>query len=318
MRFNLFIPERFYASAGSPVNAGGGSGAGSGSGTGTTPPAGTGGAAPPTGSTGQTPPSGGQPGQGPGQQTPPPDPNASDPAYGNWKALRDQLDQARQSATASQTQLATWTKLSTEATGLAKELGYTDADFKEAFEKDPVATLAVLRSEKQQQGSGRTQQRDPNNGQFTREELRNMIKEETAPVSEHVNRQQTEAAMMKYEQIRDTEIKADAILATAPKEVHELVNDYLGEYFATQPEILNAMKTKGDFSAVKEAVKYVSGRMNGAFQAWLRAMNATGGSQSRQAAVPGNQGPGQGGKKFTLDDIINDPSILPGTGDRYK
>ena len=137
-------------------------------------------------------------------------------------------------------------------------------------------------------------------------------------MTEFVNNQMTEAAMTKYDTTLNDSITADPILASAPNEIKEIVKDYLGEYFASQPEIMLGFKQKGDFAPVKEAVTYIAGRLQAGFTAWLKVNNQTGGFQGRQQQGQQGQGngQGQGNKRPTLDDIINDPSVLGGQYER--
>lgn len=316
MFITAFTLIRLLDAAGSGAGSGGGSGASSTptavqapASTAVSTPAGQSQGASSTSSEGSQ----SQQGQQQGQTQTQPDP--SDPAYGNWKALRDTLQNERTRAAGLETQLQTFTQLRTGAQTLAKTLGYDDADFTEAFNADPAGTILILRQEEaaaRQSGQrGGQQQGQQGNQQDLQDQIRDLVRKETAPVTAQVNQQITEAAMVKYEQNLTTAITADPVLKNAPPEVHDIVKDYLGEYFASQPQVLLAMKTKGDFSAIPEAVKYISGRLNTAFAKWL-AHNNAGGRPSQTS--PALQRP-NGGAKITLDDIINDPAVL---GAQYK
>jgi hypothetical protein len=251
-----------------------------------------------------------------------PDPNESDPAYGNWKALRDQANTYRTRATELENQNQTWTQVQTRASTLATTLGYTAEDFQAAFKADPMKTLAVLAQEEAnrqgrhgQEGDRNNQNGNQNGTPDINRQIKDMVEQATKPANEFVNRQISEAAMAKYETSLTEHIGADPILKNAPPEVHSIVKEYLGEFFSTQPDILLGFKQKGDFTPVKEAVTYIAGRLQGAFTAWLKANNQTGGFQ--QNTGTGQQGAGRpnGAAKVTLDDIINDPSVL---GSQYK
>lgn len=230
------------------------------------------------------------------------DPNVNDPAYGNWKALRDQRDQVQLQLNQAQAQVQQWQAISTEAQTLATRFGYSAEDFQQAFAADPIKTLQILR---QQSGNGQqptTQQStDPNT-------IQDLIRKEMEPVTSVVNQQITEAAMTKYTTAVADSIKVDPILKDAPAPVHELVKDYIDEYLASQPNIVNAMKFKGDYSSVKDAVTYISGRLHGAFSEWLKTRSASPATTTSTSPAPTGQRP-------TLDQIINDPSVL---GDAYR
>ena len=234
---------------------------------------------------------------------------ADDLQDGNWRELRSRYDaqKAEISALKANANPAAAAAV-TRAQSMAKDLGYTDADFNEAFTKDPVRTMQILAEEA---AASQTQQQTRQDSQpDLQKQIDDAIAAKLSPFQEAQNRQATEAAMVKYEQNFTQLASADPILKEAPQEVVDVVKDYLGEYFSTQPEILLAMKTKGDFSAMNDAVKFVSGRLHAAFKAWLNKTNGT------QPGATGNQQTQRsGGGKFTLDDIINDPGVL---GAQYK
>lgn len=231
------------------------------------------------------------------------DPNSTDPAYGNWKALRDQRDSVQAQLQQAQTQVQQWQTISTEAQTLATNLGYTAEDFAQAFQADPIKTLQILR-EQQAQGES-THTPDPTS-------IQDLIRKEMAPVNEVINKQMTEAAMVKYNTSVTEAIKSDPLVKDAPAPVQELVKDYLDEYFAAQPEIVKAMKFKGDYAAIKDATTYITGRLHGAFSEWLKSRNAP---PSGESAASINNNPAPRGTRPTLDQIINDPSVL---GDQYR
>lgn len=228
---------------------------------------------------------------------------------GNWKQLRTKYDERGQKITEYEPQAQAYTKIHTAASTLATQLGYTAEDFKFAFDSDPIGTLTLLQHEaKEAAGSARTTT-DDGQPDLTKQ-LEDMVDQRMKPVTEHVNQQQTEVAMQRYSTELTQAISSNNLVATAPPEVQDMVKDYLEEYFAGQPNILTAMKQKGDFSAVKDAVSFVAGRLHSAFTKWQAAeMGRTGGrpAANTQGAKPNG--------KFTLDQIIDDPGVL---GDQYR
>lgn len=233
------------------------------------------------------------------------DPNSSDPAYGNWKALRDQHNAAKTRVTELEGQVGSFTKLQTSAQTIATSLGYTVEDFAEAFAADPIKTIALLQQQ-QAEAAARQGQQQQQGDKSIQDLVKEAVEAQTKPVSEFVNTRMTETAMAKYESTLGDAIKADAIISTAPAEVQELVKDYLGEYFASQPEVLAAMKTKGDYSAVQPALAYISGRLHTAFTKWLSSTNGASQTGAQQTAVQANRS----GRRPSLDDIIADPGVL--------
>lgn len=305
----MFIPKlwfRLYA----PVDLGAGGGSGS------PPPAPT---AAPSPTPASTP--GGSPAPSP-SATPSPTPAASgspttttptpadDFQDGDWRTMRTRYDSQKAEIATLKSQSGSYTKVHSQAQGMAKTLGYTDQDFTDAFSTDPVKTLSLL----SQEMSERQSTTQAPSGQPSSQDLAAQIAAETqrqiAPINSIVNRQVTEAAMTRYNQTVDGLLTANPVLKDAPPEVTSIVKDYLGEYFSTQPSILLAMKEKGDFSMVPDAVTLVANRLHAAFRSW---------ASKTQPPQPGGAPPANGlpsgNKKFSLDDFIERPEVL---GDRYK
>lgn len=242
---------------------------------------------------------------------------------GNWKQLREGyqkhkdraaiLDSLGIDSAELPSVIATFTKIRTEASTLAKDLGYDDADFKEAFAADPAQTLALLRSEKSKAATAPPTQRQPGESPADHaQRIKDEVAAQTKPFTEHINRQMTETALAKI----GTEFNTayDAALPNTPTEVRELVNDYVSEYLAGQPSILEGMKTKGDYSAVAETVKFVAGRLQGVFSAWVKSEQARAGTRST-SRTPSPAAPVNGNRRPTLDEMIENPGLI---GEAYK
>lgn len=248
---------------------------------------------------------------------------------GNWKAVRERLAEA-QKRTAVIDQLegyseadlpVAWKQFSamrTESSTLAKELGYYDAELKEAFDQDPVATLALLRSEKAQAGRTSTQAQTRQTGETQAEfeaRIQAAVDKTTKPYTEHINRQISDAV---EKQVGVEFQKAyDAVLPNTPPEVREMVEDYLTDYLIANPNLIVAMKARNDYSSIDTTVRAVAGRLQSVFQKWVAHESSRTGSRTststRPAPVSTGKGSGPGGK-ITLDDMINNPGLL---GDQY-
>lgn len=225
---------------------------------------------------------------------------------GNWRELRSRYDQQKAEIAALKANSNPAAAAAvTRAQSMARDLGYQDADFTEAFTKDPVRTMQILAEEAQAKAASGQQQPQDGSPDLNKQ-IEEAINAKLSPFQEQQNRANTDAAMVKYEQNFTQLAAADPILKEAPPEVIELVKDYLGEYFSTQPGILVAMKTKGDFTAMNDAMKFVSGRLHSAFKSWL---NKTGNTAASSPTAPNGKG------KITLDQIINDPGVL---GKQYR
>lgn len=258
------------------------------------------------------------PGQSaPGSTTPPTQtPTPDDIVDGDWRTMRTRYTEQKNQIAQLTAQSASLSKVHSQAKEMAVSLGYTDQDFTDAFATDPIRTLELLGQETRERAASQPRGQQPAPGSTIQPgdlaaQIAAEAQRQIAPINNIVNRQITEAAMTRYNQTLDQHISADPILKDAPPEITSIVKDYLGEYFSSQPAILLAMKEKGDFSAVPDALKFVSNRLHSGFKAWL----AKSAPPQPGGAPPVNGLPAPGGKKPTLDDFINSPELL---GDRYK
>lgn len=250
--------------------------------------------------------------------------NNGDIEDGNWRQLRTKYEETRARAAVLdkiadrvpadklESVATRWHGIQTEASTLAKELGYEDADFAEAFEIDPIKVLSTLRAEKETAASRQTNPQKPNETSAQYEaRMQQMIAQAVKPFSEHINKQISDQVMAKV----DTEFTThfDAALPNAPKGIRELVQDYVSEALAHDPNALVAMKANGDFSRVKEVVDFTAGRLKSVFTEWVAAERARATGSTRSGSTQTTAATGS--SRPTLDDIINDPGVL---GPQYK
>lgn len=288
------------------TDAGGGttSGGDAGGGGTQTPPAAV---TPPSGTTTVTPPA-----DGSSTVTP-----ADDIKDGDWRTLRTKYDTAKTRAaildnlglpdTELTGAVGVFKAIHTEVTTLAKELGYTDeADVKAAFEKDPAGILAVLRKEKAEKAA-QTQvpQRTGETTVDYDKRIADEVAKQTKPYTEHINKQISDAVTAKI----GTEFHTafTTALPDAPQTLRDLVEDYVTEHLVGNTDALVAMKTKGDYAAVSDAVKMVAGRLKSVFADWVKSESKRSGN-SRMTADPTTGLPVT--KRPTLDDMINDPGLI--------
>lgn len=243
---------------------------------------------------------------------------------GNWKELRSKAQQYRDKAavldtlgidTAELPDVAkAFTAIRTEAQTLAKDVmgtDYDEADFKAAFAKDPAGLIAILRAEKAKGPAAPPPAARPGESATDyAQRIKDEVALQTKPYTEHINRQISEQVVAKIG--TETATALDAALPGAPPEVRDLVMDYVAEYLSSpeQSKLIVAMKARGDYSSVAETTKLVAGRLQTAFQKWVASETArTGGrSTARHASPVAPSAPG--GKRPSLDEIINDPGVL--------
>lgn len=254
-----------------------------------------------------------------------PAPAADDLQDGNWKQLRENLTAAQSKAalldslegvTDADLPVAwkQFTAMRTEATTLGKALGYTDAELKEAIDADPVYALHQLRQAKADADAAARVTQKPGETQVDYEKrIQEEVAKQTKPFTDHINKQLSDAVQTR---IGEEITKAyDVVLPNTPTEVRELVTDYVEEYIIHNPNLIVAMKARGDYKSVEEAVRVVAGRLQSVFTKWVaHETTRTGGRTSTGSPTAPNtvqQGKGTGPNgRVTLDDMIENPELI--------
>lgn len=244
---------------------------------------------------------------------------------GNWKEMRTRLTTAEQRA-ALLDQLdgvndadlpIAWkqfTAMKTEGATIGKALGYTDAELKEAFDADPVFALSQLRQAKADADAAARVTQKPGETQINYEKrIQEEVAKQTKPFTDHINKQLSDAIVGKIGEAFT--ISYDAALPNTPPEVRDLVKDYVDEYLVANPNLIVAMKARGDYSSIDSAIKVVAGRLTSVFKAWVQAETTRTGGRPAASTTPGSPTTPVRHSKYTLDDIIDDPGVL---GAQYR
>lgn len=199
---------------------------------------------------------------------------------------------------------------------MAKALGYTEESFKAAFEDDPVDTLSHLRGEFNKANPDLAAQERMNKA------AREAARKETAPITEQLNRQQTEVAMQKFDS-EFTRLLTDDKLGfgkDVPDDVRKEMFDLMDAMITD--DVLKELKSSGKVAGIQKVFEQAKGRL-------IKTINAYNGMIAGQArGNGGGNGNGNGGKPplvrtgthnaggskpLTLDDIIGNPEAnLPG------
>ncbi len=252
-------------------------------------------------------------------QAPPAAPQPTDDIRdGDWRTLRQKYNTAQErlrtydSLGIPDTDLPNYVTgykaIVSEVNTLASELGYTDPqDIADALRKDPVETLSLLRREK---AEAQTRSQLPRQQGETEQDFAQRVRQEverlTKPHTEFINKQMTDAVMAKVNTTMETAIKES--LPDAPDSVRQLVDDYVTEMLTYDKDAITAMRRDGDFSKVGDAVKLVSGRLKQVLADWVKHDGQrTGGRVPYQGQQPGQ---GEGGKRPSLDQMIEDPTLI--------
>lgn len=202
-------------------------------------------------------------------------------------------------------------KMYTSGLEMAKALGYTEESYKAAFDDDAVDTLSHLRAEHAKANP------DAAGAERIRKAAEDAARTATKPITEHLNRQQTEVAMAKYDGEFSRLITDDKLgfgKDVAP-EVREAMEDIVNQMMPDN--VLAEIKASGKVSGIQATFDQAKAHL-------IKVVNAYNGMLAKSAAANNGGGAGRtipnraaasngGDKPLTIDDIINDPSAnLPG------
>lgn len=322
----LIYPGMHFATAVNPLVGGadggtGGAGAGSG--------AGAGGGSPQGGSGGQ----GGAPAAGAGH-----------PAdSGNVAMLRTEYDKVKGQYSEVTGKWEPWskvignhtpeqftqfssvyTRVFQEAQGIAEELGYSEQELIEALTADPVKTLDYLRQEQLEAQEG-GQGGQGGNGQDLQQQINEAVNQHLGPIQQRENQRMTTEANSTFERtvhgLLVADFKALGIDAAAiDPEEREMLMTATSEMLKYDEQAVWALKYEGKTAGVQKAYqeaktfldKYFVARSNRE-RTRTGGAGGAGGGQGPGAGAGGNQG--GGGKKPSLEDMINDPGVI---GEKYR
>lgn len=186
--------------------------------------------------------------------------------------------------------------LRTEAMTLGKQLGYSEQEIAEAFASNPRKLLSFLDRKAAETGGRRPNAGDP------KQELARMVDEKTKPFTDFVNRQQTERAMSKFEGEFDR-IHKEAFPQGVPEEVEGLIYEGVSMLFMSNPTALEALKKEGKTGEIAQIYTKVKDTIQAAFVKWQAA-------QSGGAPPPPGGDQNKGGKRPTLDEMIDNPALI--------
>jgi hypothetical protein len=269
-------------------------------------------------------PSGGAPAAPPSGGTPPA------PQQVNWDSAPQQLRDAYQTTKRSlddlQQKYQPWQQLNVkpedigqfqgvynkvfqEAGAIGRGLGYPDAEIIEALREDPVRTIDFLRNEAarmEQGGQERGGQEDL--GDLVAQHVQQAI----SPIQERENLRATNEANSLFErtvhQMAVDTFKAEGVdVAQIPQDEMFMLASATSEILKYNEDALRGLKYEGKTAPIQQAFQEARTMLDKYYLA--RA------GRDRARVQPPQRGgfppqPGQPAKKPTLDEIINDPSVI--------
>jgi hypothetical protein len=209
-------------------------------------------------------------------------------------------------------------KTYSQIASIGRQLGYPDAEIIEAIQEDPVATLDFLRNEFASRQQGRGEQRDPNAN--LQELVESRLQEALAPINERENTRMTNEANSVFErtayQMAGEMYRQEGLdIANVPQEETELLLSATSEILKYDEDALRALKYEGKTAAIQKAFTEAKTMLD----KYFIARSQRSGSQVQRGGQPGRAPNGQfqagqggqgGGKRPTLDEMIDNPALI--------
>ena len=235
----------------------------------------------------------------------------------NTKQLQEQYEQARKQLD-SYSQLGKPEELQgltaryqgwhNESVKLGRALGYSEESIQAAFADNPLETLSFLKQQFTQSQGAEQNLSDPRQ---LRSLVERVVNEQTRPVTEHINGQIAERGVATFNQTFDA-----AFDKAYPPDKHQgfpevvkkLLKDATTEMMKYDPQALHRLKTEGRTADIERFFESARAMV-------MNALIAYSGWEAKRSGMPGPGNVVPGKKKFTLDDIIDDPSVI---GAKYR
>lgn len=198
-----------------------------------------------------------------------------------------------------------------EVASIGRQLGYPDDEILEALQENPVATLDYLRNEFQQAQAGQQRQ---DTGADLNDLVAQRVEEAVAPISEWQNTQMTSQAnalfeRTAYQMAADLYKQEGLDVAQVPQDEIEMLLSATSEILKYDDNALKALKYEGKTAAIQKAFTEAKTMLDKYYVA--RSGRSNGQARGQQQARPGQQQQqAAGGKKPTLDDLINSPELI--------
>lgn len=195
--------------------------------------------------------------------------------------------------------------LYTQASELAEALGYAEDELVEALQKDPVKTLDYLRGQYQKAEGDRNDNADTS----LEEQIDAAIEQRMAPIHERENERLTDAANQRFEQIVHSSIveafKAEGLdVAQIPEKESFMLMNATSEILKYDEKALIELKKGGGQAAIQKAFHQAKMFLDEYY------LSRSGRERGRIQGPPKIQPPGQPPRKPTLDEMIEEPTLV--------
>lgn len=206
-------------------------------------------------------------------------------------------------------------KTYTQIASIGRQLGYPDAEIVEAMQEDPVATLDFLRNEfaQRQQGGGQHNDQNANLQQLVEQGIEQAL----APINERENVRMTNEANAVFErttyQMASEMYKQEGLdISNVPEDEISLLLSAASEILKYDEDALRALKYEGKTAPIQKAFTEAKTMLDKYYLA--RSQRSMGGQRGgAPGRAPNGQfqpGGQQGGKRPTLDEMIDNPGLI--------
>jgi len=195
-----------------------------------------------------------------------------------------------------------------EVASIGRELGYPDEEIAEAMAEDPVRTLDFLRNEAQRVSQG--QQGQAGGEQDLNDLVAQHVEQVVGPIQERENLRMTNEANSLFERTVHAEVagifKGEGIdVANIPPDEMFMISSAASEILKYDEAALRALKYEGKTAPVQKAVREAITFLDKYYLA--RAARTSAKVQPTRPGQPAAQ-PGQ--KKYSLDEMIENPALV--------
>lgn len=195
----------------------------------------------------------------------------------------------------------------TEAQQVGRELGYSDEDIAEALAADPIRTIDFLRTKFEQAA-----QRDPNQPDL-QDLVQQHVEQALGPIQQRENVRMTDAANQLFEQttrqLAVDSFKAEGLtVEQIPADEMDFLMTATSEILKYDEAALKALKYEGKTGAVQKAFQEARTALDKYYLA--RATREKSRLTPPQRGAQPAAGQQQGGRKPTLDEMIENPALV--------
>lgn len=191
-------------------------------------------------------------------------------------------------------------RIAERAVEMATNLGYTEAEVREALANDPEGTLAFLRQKASEDGA-----KPPDIGRTIQQELDRRLR----PIQEREEARRDAEANYAFDKVFDAHTKTLWKDEDLPKEERDILRQVASEMMSYDEAAVKRLRLEGKTSDVARYVDQARAFLDKYFIARSQR-------EQKRAGTPrqGTGAPPPTGKRPSLDDIISDPSVL---GSKY-